>query len=356
MKNTKIYRFVCQLILVVLISVFSSCKTTHNFAIEIREPAKITFPADVAKVVVINNAAAPETGDFGAEYYFNNKEISAPSTINFDSAIWVSVSALAKGIYDEKFFSETMAYLEPVRTDNANMEIQPIPKDIKQTIYDTTDADAIISIDRCLFRYSQKVNQPAVGYYTFVNTKTDVNITYSVYLRDREKPLTSFSLQDSLLFSSQIIGDSAFLYDILPNTLIEEMAAYIGEKVVPYFTPSWKGVERNLYTSLEARMKESLAYAKANKWTAAKEIWLQLYDKKNNSTEQARLANNIAVAFEIQDDLHKALEWAQKAEMLFKKDNAAKNQKEMNLITIYISSLTERINNDSLLNMQFGVE
>lgn len=87
-------------------------------------------------------------------------------------------------------------------------------------------------------------------------------------------------------FFSEIIGDSIMLYNILPNTLVEEAAIHLGEK-------------------------EATAYAKANKWTAAKETWLQLYDKKNSSAAQARLANNIAIAFEMQDDLHKALEWAQ---------------------------------------------
>ncbi len=355
MKNKKTYLFVWQLMLAALFFV-SSCTTIHNFAIEIREPAKITFPADVSNVVVINNAASPESGDFRTEYYFNNKEISALSTINFDSAIWISAAVLAENIHAEEFFSGTMMYLEPVRTDNANLEIRQIPKDIRQTIYDTTGADAIISVDRCLFRYSQKVNQPSstISYYSIVNARTDINATYSIYIRDKENPLTSFALQDSLLFSSDIVGDSIMLYDILPNTLIEEAAIHMGEKATPYFVPSWKRVERNLYTSLEARMKEATAYAKANKWITAKEIWLQLYEKKNSSKTQARLANNIAVAFEMQDDLHKALEWAKKAEMLFRKGNEAK--KQINLITAYISSLNERINNESLLNLQFGVE
>jgi len=346
-----------RLLILAVLFFISSCTTTHNFAIEIREPAKITFPADVVNVVVINNAASPESGDFGTEYYLNNKEISAPSTINFDSVIWISASTLARGIYAEDFFSGTIMHLEPVRKDNNNLEIRQIPNDIKHTIYKTTGADAIISIDRCLFKYTQKVNQQSFNsYYPIVNTKTEANITYSVYLKDREKPLTSFALQDSLFFSAQLFGDSVMLYDLLPNTLIEEAAIHMGEKAVPYFIPPWKKVERNLYTSFKAKKKEALAYAKANKWATAKEIWLQLYDKENSSKAQARLANNIAVASEMQDDLHKALEWAQKAEMLFRKDNETKNKKEINLITFYISSLKERINNDSLLNMQFGVD
>ena len=308
-----------RLLILAVLFFISSCTTTRNFAIEIREPAKITFPADVSNVVVINNAASPENGD---------------------SVIWVSASALTRGIFDEEFFSETMMYLEPVRRDTAYLEIRQIPNDIKQAIYTTTGADAIISIDRFLLKYTQKVNKSVnqmSASYSFVNAKTEVNITYSVYLRGKEKPLTSFVLQDSLFFSSEIIGDSTFLYDILPNALIEETAIYIGEKAVPYFVPTWEKVERKLYTSLEAKMKEAFAYAKANKWTTAKEIWLQLYDRKSNPKTQARLANNIAVAFEMQDDLHKALEWAQKA------DNAP-----------YISSLTEGIKNHSLLKLQLG--
>jgi len=339
----------------------SSCTSTQNFAIEIQEPAKITFPANVSRIVVVNNAASPADGDFGTECFLNNKEISIPFTIKFDSAIWTSASTLASGIEDEKFFPEVLLLKMPVRTDKDNLEIRPISKTTKQRIYDATDADAIISIDRCLFKYTQKINQTPTGYglvpyYTFVNTKTEANLICSAYLRGRENSLTTFALQDSLFFNDQVIGDSIELYDIIPNVMIEDAAAYIGEKAVSYFVPFWKTVDRNLYTSYESRMKEALAYAKANKWTDAESIWSELYSQKTNAKAQAYLAHNLAVASEMHDNLNKALEWAQKAKMLFKKDNEQKNTKEIDLITSYISSLKERINNDLLLNKQFGIE
>jgi len=360
MKNMKV--FICKLtLLAALLSVFSSCTTTHNFAIEIQEPAKITFPANVSRVVVVNNAASPANGDFGTAFFLNNKEISVPFAIKFDSAIWVSASTLANGIEAEKFFPKILFFRKPIRTDKANLEIRQISKTARQSIYDASDADAIISIDRCLFKYTQKIYQTPTGYsfepyYTFVNTKTEVDLTCSAYLKGRENPLSTFALQDSLFFNDQVDGDSIQLYDIIPNVMIEEAAAYIGEKAIPYFTPSWKTVDRNLYTTYESRMKEALAYAKTNKWTDAENIWTELYSQKTNSKALAYLAHNLAVASEMQDDLNKALEWAQKAETFFKKDNEQKNKREIDLVTSYISSLKERINNDSLLNKQFGIE
>jgi len=339
----------------------SSCTSVQNFAIEIQEPAKITFPANVSRIVVVNNAVPPADGDFGTECFLNNKEISIPFTIKFDSAIWTSASALGSGIEAEKFFPEVLLLKTPIRTDKNNLEIWPISKTARQSIYDETDADAIISIDRCLFKYTQKVNQTPTGYglepyYTFVNTKTEVNLICSAYLRDRENSLTTFTLQDSLFFNDQVLGDSVELYNIIPNVMVDEAAAYTGEKAVPYFVPFWKTVDRNLYTSYESRMKEAFTYAKANKWTDAENIWSELYNQKTNAKAQAYLAHNLAVASEMHDHLNKALEWAQKAEMLFKKDNEQKNTKEIDLITSYISSLMERIKNDSLLNKQFGIE
>ena len=346
--------FTRLLLLAVLVSVVSSCSTAHDFTIEIREPAKITFPPDVSNIVVVNNAVVPENNDLETDYSFNNKESYASATLNFDSAIWVSVATLAKGIAAEEFFSDVMVHLEPIRLDNACMEILQIPADIRRAIYTTTGADAIISVDRCLFRYVQKIDKIDVGYeysphYIFVNAKAEANFTYSIYLRDRANPLTTFVLEDSLFYSSQVIGDSTLIYKTIPNELIVETAAYMAEKAIPYFIPTWKEVNRVLYSSPESRMKEARAYAKANKWNTAKEIWLQLYSQENKPSVQARLANNLAIVSEVQDDLTQSLEWAQKAETLFQG-----NKKETDWITSYIASLRERITNNLLLDKQLN--
>ncbi len=361
MKNRRSYKVILQLTLAIWASVFSSCTSTYNFAIEIREPAKITFPPDVSRIVIVNNAASPANGDFGTECFINKKEIDSPFNIKFDTIIWASSAALAKGIDNEKFFSKVLIYRVPVRNDNSVMETRSIPQTIRQAICNTSNADAIISIDRCLFKYKQKINQLATGYslepyYTFVDTKTEVSLTCSAYLKERENPLTTFTLQDSLFFNSQVTCDSLQLFEVIPKAMVEEAATYIGEKAIPYFVPSWKKVDRNLYTSYESRMKEAFTYAKAEKWIGAENIWLELYNQKNNHKAKACLANNLAVVSEIQDNLDEALDWAQKAETLFKKDNEKKNEKEINLISSYISSLAERKNNDLLLNKQFGAE
>ncbi|MCL2650880.1 MAG: tetratricopeptide repeat protein [Candidatus Azobacteroides sp.] len=361
MKNKKTYIFNCVLILA-LFSVFSSCTSIYNFAIEIRQPAKVTFPTDVSRIVLVNNAASPENSDFGTECFVNQKETDCPFAIDFDSAHWASVSALAYGINSEKFFSKVMIYNVPLREDNAALEIRPITQEVAQKIYDVTDADAIISVEKGLFRYSQAMAQLPTGYIndpynTFLNVKTLALFTFSVYLKDRENPLATFSLQDSLYLKSEYVdSDSINLFRTIPNILINEVAGYIGEDAVSYFVPSWQTVDRFLFTSYNSRMKEALAYAKANKWITAENIWLELYNSQNSLKSQAYLAQNLAVAFEMQDDLDKALEWVQKAETLFKQDNELKNQKEINRISSYISALTERINNDSLLNKQFGIE
>ena len=362
MKNIKTYTLVCQLILAVLFSVFSSCTSVHNFTIEIRQPAKITFPTDVSRIAIVNNAAFPETGDFGAEFYLNNKQVSNPFSIAFDSAIWTSIHALAYQIEAENFFSKVIICNVPVRKDNAVLEIRPIPKQETQMIYGALGADAIISVDRGLFKYSQEMTQLPIGYssdpyYTFVNTKTLADFAFSVHLKGKENPLVTFSLQDSLYFNPEFVdNDSTLLFQLLPNTMISEAAENIGGKATPYFVPSWKMVDRSLYTSHESRMKEALAYAKADKWISAEKIWLALYDSKNVPKSKAYLAHNLAVVSEMRDNLDTALEWAQQAEAFFRQDNEPKNEKEISRVLSYISSLKERKIEDSLLNEQLRIE
>ena len=127
----------------------------------------------------------------------------------------------------------------------------------------------------------------------------------------------------------------------------------MAEKLIPYFTPSWEKANRMLYTSpFNSRMKEAIAYVKADRWLEAKDIWLQIYDRTNNPKQQAFLANNFALAAEMQDDLELALDWAKKSEMIFRQEGETKNKEEIRRITSYISSLTKRMTDDLLLNNQ----
>ena len=354
MKREKANRTISYIALAICFPFFISCTSTYNFVIETQQPAEITLPIDVSHIVIVNNVAAPADSDFGTECFVNQKKVSIPLIIAFDSAFWSVTNVLAEGIQSEDFYSDVAVYGIPIRKDNSTLEIRPLSKQITNKLYDRSDA--IISIDRCLFRYKQEVTQLASGYsleplYTFVNIRTDINLSCSVYLKGQDNPLTSFSLQDSLFFNTQTRSDSIHLYQTIPNIVINEATAYMGEKLTPYFVPSWKEVSRTLYTSIESRMKEALAYAKTDKWDSAENLWLQLYNQKKNDESRAHLAYNLAVAYEMQDNLEKSLDWAKKAESFFKQNNKKKFETDINRTSLYISSITERIDDNTLLDL-----
>ncbi len=357
MKNKRTYHFTLQLFLVVYIFVFSSCTSTYNFSIETQQPAKFTFPRGISSITVVTNTAEPAIKNFGTHCYEKGKEINTPIELDFDTAFSMCAMSLAQGIKSSDFFSKVSFHKTSLRKDNSSLEIKKINPKIAEQIYELTNTDAIVSVDRCLFNYNQEITKLSTGYtaepfYTFVNTKTIVDMVCNIYLKNTENPVYSFSLTDTLYYNSQIDNDSLNIYYVIPNVMVREAASYIGEKAVYYIVPSWKRESRFLFTNYESRMKEALVYAKDNKWIEASEIWNSLYGSEKNPLKKARLAYNLAISYEMRDDFDSALELAQTTKILIEINNK-KNKEEIQLISKYVTILEERINKNQLLNGQF---
>ena len=363
--NSKFY----ILIAIVIVCLFSSCESIHNLTIEVREPAKITFPQSISQVIIVNNAATPEDNSYGTLALINDQESSFPVTLNYDSILWACAAKTAIALEDEVFFPQLLFYKVPIRTDNSILATKPIPDYVMEQIYEVSGSDAIISIDRCLINYEQKVKTLTSRYdaesivmaeanhllkdsEVELSTKTEITLTYSAYIKGNDNALSSFSLRDTLFFNSGVDYDSTMLYNSVPNLMISEAIGYITEKAVPFFIPSWKKVDRYIYTSQDSRMKEAFAFVKADNWTKAENIWSELYQQQSKPVSKARLASNLALAAELRDDFKDAIKWAEEAKSLFQQGDNKKYKTDIESLSSYISSLNTRIKNNMTLSNQ----
>lgn len=344
-----------NLIILVVASIFCiSCSSVYHMTIETQQPAKITFPNNVSSVVVVNNAIAqPE--DFGSEFYFINKRLEERNQLVYlDTALWICAYHLSRQIQDADFFSQVLISEESTRSDRDWMSIKQIPENVKTQILEDSGTDAIISVDRVIFEYTQKIlpryendSDP------YVNAIIKINLSCGAYIEGKEKPLTSFTIADSVRFSDLVFNDSLVLYKELPASLIDEGLFVICQKAADYFTPSWSMADRVLYSNQFSRMREALNSATKDNWKQAHVIWTDLYENEKKSTKRARLANNLAVSFEIQDDLETALEWAEKSRELYQL-TPGKNVKEIDDINSYINALQKRMIDGVVLDAQQG--
>jgi dihydroneopterin aldolase len=356
----------------------SSCASVHQLTIEVQEPAPITFPVEIDKVLIVNNAAK-QPGHSGTTRTCNGTVVEDPE-LDLDSVAWVAIVSLLSNINATHFFKEVSFYNESLREDNDWLVAAPLSKQFREGVFDKQDG--IISIDRILITLNEQVvakgmdKQVAVPYSPrservdtlkqrntivseHIEAKLEAKLTCSVYLYDRESPLTTFTVSDTLSYAEVFFDNeiNSFIIKELPEYLIDELAYNISEKLTYYFIPSWILKDRTVYSGANARMQEAFSYTKTAKWDKAEAVWLDEYARSSTKpADKGKLANNIAVANEMQDKLDIALRWAIQAQASFEESNLKAGSAEKLRINTYVEDLQKRIQDNQLLNLQWGKE
>lgn len=338
----------------ILLSIFCvACSSTHYISIETYHPAEITFPKNVGKVVVVNNAVT-QPAELGHSRELFGKLSS--DTIKADSAVWEACEFLMQVLAEQKFFNDVLLLKDTVRIDESYFIDRKLSSEQVKNICERSGADAIISVDRLLFNVRSEISARAEGY---VIGNVNVHITGLIrsYLPNRVNPLVTIEVMDSVYWN-QDAGNLVWLRMVLPSgeEAIKDAAKYVMTKNYTNFVPHWRNETRWYYTEGGARWQEATVLAKNEKWTKAALRWEHLYMNERSSLKKAKAALNLALVMELQENFEKALDWANKGMSLFKKAGEVKNEKDIYITQLYIDTLKMRIKEKEKLNMQFGPE
>lgn len=337
--------------LILLAGLLSGCSQMRFLGIETYKPAAVSYPAEVHKVLVVNNAV-PQPSDSGYEYFLGGVRQDT-CRANADSALFDACRALGKAIVETDFFQDVLLYHENTREDDSFLSDTKLTQEQVASLCEETDADAVISLDRLLFDMKKQVVAFAGGY---LYGQVDVRMSGTVrsYLPARETPQATVLVEDSL-FWQQDAPALDLLDQVLPgpDDALREAGNYIGGKVYSMFVPHWDRETRWYYTGTGTRWQEATAFAAKEKWEDAREKWNTIYERSSGWKTKAKTAANIALYYEMSGDMDKALEWAGKSLDLFKK-NTKENDKLTQYQEAYKEKILERIQDNKKLNLQLG--
>ena len=94
----------------------SACSTINYVGIETYNPAEVTFPENVAKVLIVNNAV-PQPEDAGYEYTLQGEKQDTCKA-KADSALFDACRTLGEAIVEASYFNDVLLYHDAVRKDN----------------------------------------------------------------------------------------------------------------------------------------------------------------------------------------------------------------------------------------------
>lgn len=338
------------LFLLLAFTVLTGCSSISYMSIETHKPAEITFPAMVSKVLIVNNAV-PQPEKSGYEYKLMGV-LQDTARAKADSALFDIGRALGVSILETNYFNDVLLFHEGTRKDDKYLSDEKLSQSAVQALCEESGADAVISIDRLLFDMTKSTASFSSNiFYSFINVK--IASVMRAYIPERESPLATVLMADSVDWSERAETLKELeQYLPSPEEALRESAKYIGNIAAPNFVPHWNNEVRWFYTDISTDWKQASAYASAQKWEAAEEVWLSTYNKTKNETSKAKLASNIAFAKEMQGNYPEALEWAEKARLSFQKKG--ENTRNYQLLEEYSKALQERINENRKLNIQFG--
>lgn len=331
--------------------IITSCSSYKEFYIEVLKPSPITIPSDVRNVLFLHNAA-PHIDRDSTIVIANEDSVILVTDITLDSLVWKSVYAMVDVFSESGNFNQIDIDTLPIRYDNDFLEIKNLSKDLIKDYFQ--DYDMLVSIDRFLFIMGKNdedsVKSEKLNYFQH---QVKAAITNSIYIKPRETPLTTFSIVDSVEFQYlNYINEYIIARKVkdIPVDLARDLGYITAAKYFPY----WVSSQRKIYKEVGSRMREADSYAGSDKWDKALPIWLSEYQSIKKNEQKAKIASNIALGYEMNNKFSDALEWAKKSQDHFKELKKPDDDKDVSWIRQYVTTLEERVGNNTILDIQLG--
>lgn len=335
-----------------IIFMTSGCAGIKYLSVETHEPAQVTLPSNVQRIVVANNVVQ-QPDDVGHNYKpLGTSQIERVEASSDSVAIYYT-EALAQFLDEEEYFQNVYYYNTPLREDTHFFQEQAILPETMSMILEETGADAIISLDRLIIETDVRDHLRQQG-YTYAALTGRIHSVLRVYMPTMEGKIPVVQYQDSIRWEGFDFQDpDAYAEGMLPRRedAMKMLAVYAAEKMTQVFAPHWEMQDRWYYTAPGSLMREGEAFARAARWEDAIGKWEAHYTARSNKTEKAKAAHNVALAYEMIGNMEEAARWANTANELFLEQTGPKSLESRRSL-IYKNELERRRDNSNRLNMQ----
>lgn len=330
----------------------SSCAGIKYLTVETREPAQVNLPSKVLSVAIVNNVVQ-QPDEVGHDSIPVGHAQPERVKVSSDSVAIFYAEAMAQFLNEEDYFQQVIYYNKPLREDNNFFQEKPVDPEMMHKIRNETGADAIISLDKLIIETKKRDHFKYQGYF-YADMTGKINSILRVYMPTMEGKIPAVQYTDSIHWEGFDIQDGkAYAENMIPSRkeALKLVAVKAAEKMTYVFAPHWEMQDRWYYTLSNSVMREGEAYARGSEWNKAIEKWEAFYNNTSRKIDKAKAASNIALAYEMTDDMAQALEWATIANDLFN-ESSAPGSLERKRSLLYKIEVTRRLKNSNSLNME----
>lgn len=329
----------------------SSCAGIKTLTIQTYEPPQVILPDNIESLLIIDNTA-PQPADIGHLKKKLGRKNYEKISVNTDSLSIIFTEALTQFLNEEDFFKNVKLYNKPLRSDNEYWSEKPISPERMLSLTKESAVDAIVTLDKLLTSTEWQDQFIQEGYpYASLNGK--VAITMRIYLPNIDGKIPTIHFNDSLYWEGFDISDGMAYADFVvphPENALKDLSVYAADKMTFVLAPHWINQERWYYTFSSSQAREAETFASQSKWQEAVNKWEAYYNTIKSKVDKAKVANNIALGYEMLDDMTTAKQWVDESQKLFN-ESTSSNSLERTRIRIYKSEIERRIDSSNKLNM-----
>lgn len=342
-----------------------SCQNVRQLSIDYMQPADVSFPNTLKRVAIVNNAPANDASASAGSDQRQEADDMPQQPRRYQGNAAITAESLAQALAEESYFDEVIicdsALQEKDRPLNA---AQPLSTDEVNRLVNSLNVDFLISLEDIQLSAQRKISFLPDWDMFYGTIDVKVFPTVRVYLPNRKNPMVTISPNDSIFWeeagnserdiNARLIGE---------QEMIDQASEFAGTLPVKHLLPSWKTATRYLFCGGSVNMRDAAVYAQEGNWESAIELWKAQYESKQGK-KKMQAAYNIAVGYEMQDDIDSALQWAQKAFRIAMEIDKAddglpdketlKDKPNYILTALYVNELQERQNSIKLLDLQMN--
>ncbi|MBP7508355.1 MAG: hypothetical protein KA807_11060 [Prolixibacteraceae bacterium] len=300
-----------------------------KFTVEIPQKPKYLISDSIQSFTLLNRALTPEFQNYNKDslqisFYKQNfnidkvilDSIAADTTLKvlgellFDSDRYDVVIPLERNVYRALPYTQTN---------------DPLSWEYVEAVCDEFQTDALIVLENIAMKTSTNYNtKTEFGEYFEFEKTYYASITYfsrahwRIYYPAKKQIIVDYKSSQDTLFWEDYQYKLITVFNNLPK--IKDAAIETGIKAAISFSdliaPKWVEVSRYYYIVGDTAIDNSIKVAAEGKWEDALNNWL-LFEDKGSSSTRSKVLLNIALAYEMNGDIDKAIDKVKKSQSLY---------------------------------------
>ncbi len=332
------------LILILLITI-SSCTVYKEYAIDIYKPGEIAVPPNVQNVALVYRNFK-YSGDKYQNYYKDDNQLkkSKNDPSNLDSIlVSYTLKEMASNLKANNTFDRIHIF-PGIFKPHTGEKLPALKFDLINKLTSETETDLLISLETFSYFYSEYSEQQNMPKSKEVITAA----VWAVYNPLTEKIIERKTMIDTIFWNNYDENGNYQKGAKLPPraTALKVASQLVGENYSKRFFASWQTVNRMYSVPSPNDFTIASGFVEKGDWDNAIKIWMRYTPDKNGKMAiEARY--NLALAYEMKDDILTAWKWLSAAHKLAVSYNS---KESINMIEKYQKVLAKRKRDIDRLN------